>query len=149
MMPEEHFERRRITLQPSLRSSVGRLNTAILLSGVSGPTRERPYKLSELVATGVLTAPLADMDGILYVLTSGEMSADGRDPLPREVSGFSRSDKQVWIVSGWRKRGKVSKGLFSAAVYDVNNQTRVTVTPKKMSLQSAALRLNMVVIRRP
>jgi hypothetical protein len=110
------------------------------MSEITGQIPEKASKLSELVESGVLTAPLADMEGLLYVQTSLDLGAKASDPLPRDVCEFSRRDKQVWVISEWLKRGKVSKGLLSAKVYDEHNRVRITAEPKKTSLESTPTR---------
>jgi hypothetical protein len=68
------------------------------------------------------------------------MTASASDPLPRDVAEFSKRDKQVWVISEWLKKGKISKGVMSAKVYDEQNRVRVTVPPKKISLFSTPAR---------
>jgi len=80
------------------------------------------------------------MEGILYVGTAAEMPKSASDALPRDIATFSRRDNQVWVISEWRKAGKISKGVLSAKVYDDQNQLRVTVQPKRVSLSAAPTR---------
>jgi hypothetical protein len=68
------------------------------------------------------------------------MTKSAGDPLPRETYEFSRRDGLVWVISEWQKKGKVSKGMLSAKVYDDQNRVRVTVAPKKTSLPLSLLR---------
>ncbi len=140
LMPGTRFDPHHMSVNPALGTATKLLSAASPTSAIPGQVPFKTSKLSELVATGVLTAPLAGMDGLLYVTTSLEMSKTAADPLPRDTSEFSRRDKQVWVISEWQKKGKVSKGLLAAKVYDDQNRVRITVEPKKTSLPSSPMR---------
>ena len=140
LVPGAQFDRHHMSVNPALGMITGVLNAATPVSDMPGRMPESPAKLTKLVSDGVITAPLADMEGLLYVETAAEMSRTASDPLPRDVCEFSRRDKQVWVLSEWQKRGKVSKGLLSAKVYDGQNRVRIVVEPKKISLSSSPAR---------
>ena len=140
VMPGARFDGHHMSVSPALGMAAKTLTAATPMFAMAGQTPAKVSALSELVAAGVLTAPLSDMDGLVYVTTSLEMNKGASDPLPREVSEFTRRDKQVWVTSEWQKKGKVSKGFLSAKVYDDQNRVRVNVEPKKMSLPSTLMR---------
>lgn len=140
VMPGTRFDGSHMSVNPLLRMSVNMVNAATPVSGIPGKAPEEASRLGELVGAGTLTAPLSAMDGLIYVTTSLEMSKSASDPLPRDVCEFSRQDRQVWVISEWQKKGKVSKGLLAAKVYDDQNRVRVTVPPRKTSLPSSPMR---------
>ena len=139
-MPGGRFDPRHMSVNPTLGITTNNLNASTPLTAIPMQMPDSLSKLSELAASGALTAALSDMDGLIYVTTAAEMVKSASDPLPRDVCEFSKRDKQVWVISEWQKKGKVSKGMLSARVYDQQNRVRVTVDPKKMSLSSAATR---------
>ena len=140
VVPGSRFDSRHMSISPLLGLSAGTLNAATPVPAVPEPLPGKSSRLSEMIAAGALAAQLSDMDGLLYVTTSLEMSKTASDPLPRDVCEFSRRDKQVWVVSEWQKKGKVSKGLLAAKVYDDQNRVRIAVEPKKTSLSPAPTR---------
>jgi hypothetical protein len=129
-----------MSVNPALGIAASVLSAATPVTAIAEQTPDKASRLAELVAAGALTAPLSSMDGLLYVTTSTEMTKNAGDPLPRDVSSFSRRDKQVWVISEWEKKGKVSKGFLAAKVYDDQNRVRIAVEPKKMSLSSSPMR---------
>lgn len=140
VMPGTRFDGSHMSVNAALRISINVVNAATPSSGIPEKATEAASKLGELVAAGTLTAPLSLMDGLVYVTTSLEMSKSASDPLPRDVCEFSRRDKQIWVISEWQKKGKVSKGTMTAKVYDDQNHVRVTVPPRKTSLPSSPMR---------
>jgi S1-C subfamily serine protease len=140
VMPGTRFDARHMGVSPALRMSVDMVNAATPVSGIPEKAPEEASKLGELAATGALTAPLSEMEGLIYVTTALEMSKSAGDPLPREVYEFSRRDGLVWVISEWQKKGKVSKGMLAAKVYDDQNRVRVAAAPKKTSLPSSPMR---------
>jgi S1-C subfamily serine protease len=140
VIPGNRFDPRHMSVNPALGILTGALNAATPVPAIPAQLPEKASSLSELVAAGVLTAPVSEMDGLIYVTTANEMTKAASDPLPRDVWEFSRRDKQVWVISEWQKRGRVSKGLLAAKVYDGQNRVRVVVQPKKVSLYPIPLR---------
>ena len=140
VMPGTRFDPRHMSVNPALGITTKALTAATPTSGIPGEIPVKIWKLRDLVASGVLTPPLSDMDALIYVTTSREMSKSANDALPKETSEFSRRDKQVWVISEWQKKGKVSKGVVAARVYDAENHVRVTVEPKKTSLPYSPMR---------
>jgi hypothetical protein len=131
-----------MSISPALGISTHSLSVVTPISAIPAQLPETPTSLAVLLGSGVLTAPLSEMAGLLYVGTSSEQIKQTSDPLPRDVCEFSRRDKQVWVISEWLKKGKVSRGMFSAKVYDEHNRVRVTVQPKRISLSSTPSRSN-------
>ena len=138
--PGARFDPHHMSVSSALGIATTVLSAATPVTAIPEQTTDRTYKLADLVDAGSLTAPLSTMDGLLYVATSTEMTRNASDPLPRDVCEFSRRDKQVWVISEWQKKGKVSKGLLGGKVYDDRNRVRIAVEPKKMSLSSSPLR---------
>ncbi|HKW97629.1 MAG TPA: serine protease [Bryobacteraceae bacterium] len=140
LLPGGRFAGNQTSVNPSLGIATSGLNAAVPASTLPRRMPDKASKLVDLVATGALTAPLFDVDGLLYVGTSTEIGKHMSDPLPRDVWEFSRHDKQVWVVSEWQKKGKVSKGKLAARVYDDQNRVRIVVEPKKISLSANPMR---------
>jgi hypothetical protein len=139
LIPAARFDPRHMNVSPSVGLAGSQVNAATpipALQTVAG----NPSSLDDLLAKDIVAAPLSDMDGLLYVGTFLEMPKTASEPLPRDVGEFSRRDKQVWVLSEWQKKGKISKGIISAKVYDEQNRLRVVVDPKKTSLQSTPMR---------
>jgi hypothetical protein len=116
------------------------LNAATPISSIATPLAEKAEKLGDLVAAGAMAAPLAGMDGLIYVVTCREAPSQLLDPLPRAVAEFSRRDKNVAVLSEWVKKGKVGKGVLAARIYDGENHERIAVPPKKVTLSSTITR---------
>jgi len=138
--PGARFVPERMSISPALGISTHSLNAVTPVSAIPKQLPDKPTSLGVLVSSGVLTAPLSEMAGLLYVGTASEPIKQASDPLPRDVCEFSKRDKQVWVISEWLKKGKVSRGMFSAKVYDEQNRIRVAVQPKKISLSSTPAR---------
>lgn len=81
------------------------------------------------------------MPELLYGSTALDLAKKSMDQSPTDVGDFSVRDKQIWVYSRWEQKGKLSKGMVAAKVYDRQNHVRVTVPPKKLSLGSAPSRL--------
>src|SRR5262249_17458065 len=60
----------------------------------------------------------------------------------QETSEFSRKDAQIWVYSMWAQKGKLSKGVLSAKVYDGQNRLRVTVPSRKVTLPPSMMRIS-------
>jgi hypothetical protein len=140
VVPASRFDGRNMTISPKLGIVTYALSAATPVSAVAARISENGSPLAELAATGNLTAALSSTDALLYVATAAEMTKAATDPLPRDMCEFSRRDKQVWVISEWIQRGKISKGLLSGSVWDEQNRLRVKVEPKKTSLSLSPLR---------
>jgi S1-C subfamily serine protease len=140
VMPGTRFDSHHMSVNPALHISAGMVAAATPLPGIPPRERDVASTLGELIDKGILTPPLADMDGLIYVTTSLDVSKLADAPLPRDVCEFSHQDKQVWVTSEWQKRGKVAKGMLAAKVYDDQNRVRIAITPKKVSLPLSAMR---------
>jgi len=140
VLPGSRFDVRHTSVNPALGIAANALSAATPASAISLPNANKPSKLSDLTEAGVLIAPLRDMDSLLYLGTSTKMGRHISDPLPHDVWEFSKHDKQVWVISEWQKRGKVSKGMLGAKVYDDQNHVRVVVDARKISLSWSPMR---------
>lgn len=140
VMPGSRFDVHHTNVNPALGIVANVMNTATPISALPKSSSDKPSKIAELVARGVLTPPLQDMGSLLYLSTSTEVGKHASDPLPRDMFEFSRRDKLVWVISEWQKRSKVSKGMLGAKVYDDQNRVRVVLEPRKISLSTAPLR---------
>ena len=118
----------------------GGVSAVTPIAALQRPVSAKTAKLSDLLAAGVLSAPLSDSDGLVSVQTFLDIPKNATEELPREVTQFSRRDQHIWVVSMWMKRGKVYKGALSAKVYDDQNRVRLAVEPKKMSLIQVPIR---------
>jgi hypothetical protein len=127
-----------MSINPSLGLALTAVNVATPLPNLPNP--KPASKLAELLASGALTPPLSDMEGLIYVTTATEAARAANTPLPRDVAEFSRRDAQVWVVAEWQKKGRISKGVVSSRIYDVQNRLRLNVPPKKVSLTEAPTR---------
>lgn len=134
VMPGTRFDARHMSVNRELHLSAGMVSSATPMPGIPPKERDVASTFRELIDKGTLTPPLSDMEGLIYVTTSLEVSKLAGDPLPRDTCEFSHKDKQVWVTSEWRKKGKVSKGMVAAKVYDDRNRARISISPKKVSL---------------
>lgn len=125
---------------PALWNSLNIQNKATPITALNLSPDTRPSLLSALLASGELTAPIDPMPEFLYGGTALDIAKKLAQPASQEVSEFSRKDLQVWVYSMWTQRGKLSKGMVSAKVYDEQNRQRVNVAPKKVSLYSTPTR---------
>jgi hypothetical protein len=105
-------------------------------SGAGGPST-----LGELLTSGVLTEGVTELDEMIYAIPARNPTKSASEPLPPPVTEFTVADKSIWIISEWQRKGKESKGLVSAKVYDSQNRVRVKVDPKKTSLSSDPMRV--------
>src|SRR5262249_47209837 len=97
-------------------------------------------ELGDLLAKGELTQPLTAMQEFLHGGTALELAKGSAVSPSQEVSEFSRKDANVWVYSMWLQKGKLSKGILSASVYDERNQLRVSVPAQKVSLSNRMTR---------
>jgi len=133
-MPGTRFDARHMSVNPALHVAASMVAAATPMASIPPKERDAASALSDLIGKGTLTAPLSDMEGLIYVTTSLDVNKLAGDPLPRDTCEFSHQDKQVWVTSEWRKKGKVSKGLLAAKVYDDQNRERIAISPRKVSL---------------
>jgi len=101
---------------------------------------ETGQRLAELEAQGKLTAPVHAMEELVFGGTTLNLPKDSGKGLPASVSEFSRKDAQVWVYSLWQQKGKRSKGVISAKIYDAQNRLRGDIQPRKISLSGAPIR---------
>ncbi len=107
-------------------------------------------KLTELESQGVLTPPIRPVEEFLYGGTALYLPKDPGQGLPTVVSEFSRKDPQIWIYSLWQQKGKRSKGMASAKIYDENSRLRGEIQPKKaVSLTQVPSRLGFSFVPGP
>ena len=139
-VPGARFGRRSMSVSPGLFNDLAAVNAAIPLSALPANAPNHAT-LAELAASGVLTQPLSALPEFLYGGTALDMTKKAGDTTPRDVSEFSARDPQIWVYSFWEQKGKLSKGLVSAKVYDEQNRVRVTIPPKKVTLTSTPMRL--------
>jgi hypothetical protein len=97
VIPGSRFSRQSISVNPALGISTSSVSAATPISEVTSRTPGKPATLGELASSGALTAALTDIDAMVYVGTSNEMSKNASDRLPLDVCEFSRGDKQVWV----------------------------------------------------
>jgi S1-C subfamily serine protease len=134
VVPGSRFNPRNMSVSPRLSLANTNVTAATRIPALSLIRSDHTSTLSDLIASGELTAPLSEIEELIYVTTASEVNRNPGAPLPRDVCDFSRRDKQVWVVSEWQKKGKASKGMLSAKVYDTENRPVVTVEPRKISL---------------
>lgn len=139
--PGSRFGRHSMSVSPGLYSSLNNASAAIPLTALPDRAPGRTFRLAELAASGVLTEPLSGMPEFMYGSTALDVSKKAGDAMPSDVSEFSMRDPQVWVYSLWAQKSKLSKGIVSAKVYDEQNRIRVTVPPKKVSLNATPIRL--------
>jgi hypothetical protein len=88
-----------------------------------------------------MSAPISAMPEFVFGGTTVAVTKHATDPIPRDVSEFSRKESQISVYALWVRKGKIGKGMVSAKkVDDPYNRARVTVEPKKASLSSTPLR---------
>ena len=92
---------------------------------------------SQLLANGVLTAPIVPTASLAYGGSARSISKTLNDARTNDASDFTRSDPTIWIYTLWVKKDKTSKGFVSAKVYDPRNRMIVEVAPKKLTLPEA------------
>jgi len=139
--PGSRFGQRSMSVSPGLFSSLAAVNAAVPLSALPGNVSSQGATLAELMTSGVLTEPVSAMPEFLYGGTALDMAKKAGEPMPNDVIEFTVRDPQIWVYSVWAQKGKLSKGLVTAKVYDEQNRVRVTIAPKKVSLSSTLSRL--------
>ncbi len=137
---------RKLISNPALRSNADSVNAVTPLPALPPDTQDTPATLAELLASGVLTAPVSQMDELIYAIPTRDMTKSASDPLPRPITEFSVGDKAIWILSEWQRKGKESKGLVSAKVYDGQNRARFALEPKKITLLSEPSRMGFPMV---
>lgn len=138
-MAGSRYGRHNLSVNPTLSDHLNSATAAVPLAAISIATA--PHSLADLTAAGVLTEPVSAMPEFLYGSTALDLSKKSVDQSPTDVSDFSVRDSQIWVYSMWQQKGKLSKGLVAARIYDQQNRLRVNVPPKKVSLSSSPSRL--------
>ncbi len=124
-------------VSPALWQSIAAQFAAVPISLLPADLPVSGSKLADLLASGKLTPPIAPMQEFLYGGTAQFMPKNAADPLPPTVTDFSRKDPRVWVYTVWEQKGKLSKGMLSATIYDEQNRVRGNVPPMKISLSNA------------
>lgn len=102
--------------------------------------------IADLAAAQVLTTPLVARPEFVFGGAVPQLSKNLSELGIAEQREYSvRDDAQIAVYSTWVKRGKVSKGTVSAIVYNAQNEPRVTVPPKKITLRDQEQRLSFVI----
>jgi len=114
--------------------------SAVPVSVLPTQLPETGQRLAELEAQGKLTAPVHAMEELVFGGTTLNLPKASGKGLPASVSEFSRKAAQVWVYSLWQQKGKRSKGVISAKIYDAQNRLRGDIQPRKISLSGAPIR---------
>lgn len=102
--------------------------------------------MADLAATKVLTVPLVARPEFTVGGAVPQLSKNLSELGIAEQREYSaRDDAQIAVYSNWVKRGKTSKGVVSAIVYNAQNEPRMTVTPKTVTLRDQEQRLSFVI----
>ena len=138
LMPGARVGRRNMDLSPALWTF--NRQTAVPISVLPAQVPEAGQRLADLEAQGKLTAPVHSMEEFLLGGTALNVSKDATQGLPTSVSEFSMKDVQVCVYSLWQQKGKRSKGVISAKIYDAQNRARVDFLGRKLSLSAVPVR---------
>jgi hypothetical protein len=123
-----------------LIEAAGNTASAVSLLPVTIPSAGKT--LAELQASGVLTAPVTPMPEFDYGGVTKQLPK-AVDQIARDDREFSsRDDIQAIVYGLWRKRGKLSKGEASGAIFDATNHERGSLPPKKISLKDEGERIS-------
>jgi hypothetical protein len=141
LLPGLRYAGRKLISNPALRGSADALSAISPLGGLPPSGAGGPSTLGELLTSGVLTEGVTELDEMIYAIPARNPTKSASEPLPPPVTEFTVADKSIWIISEWQRKGKESKGLVSAKVYDSQNRVRVKVDPKKTSLSSDPMRV--------
>jgi len=146
VLPGLRYGGRKLISNPALRSNADSVNGITPLSSLPQPSADKSATFAELLASGVLTAPVSELDELIYAMPARDMTKSASDPLPRAITEFSVTDKTIWILSEWQRKGKESKGLVSTKVYDDQNRQRAEAPPKKLSLPYEPMRIGLPLV---
>jgi S1-C subfamily serine protease len=109
--------------------------SATVIAAVPVPVPAAPKTLADLRAMSLLTPPIAPMPEFVSGGAATELPKDANNHIIRDRTEFSaRDDAQINVYGYWLKKAKLSKGELSGAVFDAENQVRVTIAPKKITL---------------
>jgi S1-C subfamily serine protease len=133
---------RALNVSPALWQAFHNQNSVTPISALPTKSADGAKSFDALLADGTLTVPIDPMQEFAYGSATNTLPKNPIDPLPREVSEFSKKDAQVWIFTMWSRKGKLSKGEISSRVYDPSNHVVVTTAPKKVTLQEAPIRVS-------
>lgn len=139
--PGSRFGKHILNVTPGLFGSFEAASAAVPLSAIPEHPAGHPLHLAELIQAGVLSEPLTAMAELTYGSTALEADKKGKDWMPKDVREFSLRDEQVYVYTFWQQKGKLSKGMVAAKIYDQQNHLRANILPKKMSLTSVSTRL--------
>jgi len=130
LTPGSRFDRRDMSVSPSLWANLGNANLAVPLSYV---IEGKPVTFAELATNGVLTAPIQPTTNLV---TGGTALTIPKAPgaMPADVSAFSRKEAVAFVYTLWQKREKQGKGVFSMHIVDFLNKTRVKSDEKKINV---------------
>ena len=92
--------------------------------------------LADLAASRVLSPPVNLMPEFHYGGVTRDLTKNGSERSVRDEREFSsRDDIPINVYGYWVKRGKVSKGEISAAIFDASNHQWAAFPPKKITLK--------------
>jgi hypothetical protein len=148
LTPGSRIDQRAANSNPWLSASFHRQPT-----NLASPITELPAAfasdgrtMSDLASARVLTAPLMARPEFIAGGAVPQLSKNLTETGLLEQREYSvRDDAQIAIYSNWVKKGKVSKGALSAIVYNAQNQPRLTVPSKTVTLRYQESRLSFTV----
>ena len=139
--PGARFEGRVMNVSAGLFNSFSAENAATPLMPVFDRLEGDGKTLDALAKDGTLTIPIVAQPEFMYGATTADLPRRASDPLPKEISDFSARDPQICVSTMWIRKGKRSKGMMSARVYDAMNRLRVNVEPKKVTMGEIPMRV--------
>jgi hypothetical protein len=117
-------------------------NTASAVSLLPATLPAAGKSLADLQASSVLTAALTPMPELDYGGVTKQLPKS-IDQIGHDDREFSSHEDAPAIVYGyWKKRGKLSKGEVSGAIFDATNRQRGSLPAKKISLKDEGERVS-------
>jgi len=141
--PGSRIARNASSISPGLWALLAVENGATAMSELPAPIPSTGKTLTQLASEGVLTAPLAPMPEFIYGGTTANLPARASDPMPPDVSEFSKRDRQVSVYAMWARKGKLSKGEITVIMYDSQNRVRMNIPAKKITLSEIPERFSV------
>lgn len=115
--------------------------SAINLLPATLPTASR--SLADLQGAGVISAPITPMPEFDFGGVTKHLPKNVADQIASDDRDYStRDDTPVTVYSYWKKKGKLSKGEISGAIFDASNQPRGSLPAKKISLKEQGERIS-------
>lgn len=149
LTPGSRIDQRAANLNRWLSGLAGRDYPTKLASPITAlPTEFSTHgpTMADLAEAKVLTSPLVARPEFTIGGAVPQLSKDLTEMGLQEQREYSaRDDAQIAVYSNWVKKGNVAKGQVSAIVYNAQNQPRLIIPPKTVTLREQEQRLSFAI----